>query len=90
MARDQRTRLNAELAEQFGALTGDKTPGRKPLTEDNAEKDEQEGELDEQHEPAVAEHEAQQVAAETKRSIFELPRKEPAKPPLVPDDKCDP
>jgi hypothetical protein len=92
VARDQRTRLHAELAAQYGSAgTTDKAPGRNALTEENPEHEElPDGELDEQHEPAAAEHDEQHAAVEPKKSIFELPRKEPARPPLVPDTKRDP
>ncbi len=86
MARDQRTRLNAELAHQYngrkkGAAV---TPGRSSLT----------GELVEEHEPAPpdgAEVEEQELETaeedladrEPKKSLFELPRKEPSRQPLL-------
>jgi len=84
VARDQRTRLNAELAHQYGRKRGGPaaTPGRNSLT---GELDEmQEGEVDAEVEEQEAEApEAEQVAApEQKKSLFELPRKEPSRQPL--------
>lgn len=93
MARDQRTRLNAELSHQYSTDVGKATPGRSSLTENLTEKQdgeqEHEGELEEQ-EPEMEGQEAEVVAREPKKSIFELPRKEPARPPLASPDKPQP
>ncbi len=91
MARDQRTRRNAELAHQYGESHGaaEKAPGRSSLTEDLVETqaDQVEGELATE-EVAVAEHETVEHAPE-RASIFELPRREPSRPVLDPggDDR---
>ena len=88
MARDQRTRLNAELAHQYNGSTrrgaGKVTPGRSSLTEDLVEPAEAdvEAEVDEQQEAEVAQAEAPE--RESKKSLFELPRKEPSRQPLLP------
>jgi hypothetical protein len=99
VARDQRTRLQAELAHQYATAAGarKKAPGRNALTEELVETDaqEHEGELVEPHDPAAVEAQAEadvedpEAAPEPPKSLFELPRKEPAKPPLVTDDKKD-
>lgn len=84
MARDQRTRLNAELAHQYngrkkGAAV---TPGRSSLT----------GELVENQDvaPDGAEVEERELEAEEdvadrepKKSLFELPRKDTSRQPLL-------
>lgn len=82
MARDQRTKLNAELAHNYGSARKRTaaTPGRSALTTEEQLVDAVEPELEEQEE--AAEHEEPQVAAEPKKSLFELPRKEPSRQPL--------
>jgi hypothetical protein len=87
VARDQRTRLNAELAEQYGAATGEraKAPGRTSLanettTEDSAV-DTAEVEQPEHAELAAHAEQDTQQDVEPKKSIFELPRKSPATTP---------
>lgn len=82
MARDQRTRLNAELAHQYNGSRkrGAESPGRSSLT----------GELEKQDaapdgvevEEQELEAEEQELEAEPKKSLFELPRKEPSRQPL--------
>ncbi len=89
MARDQRTRLNADLAHQYGAQvpSGAKKPGKGSGTENLADGAEQEEAQESERDEEVATVEGEQhVAAEPKKSIFELPRKEPSRPSLLPDD----
>ena len=89
MARDQRTRLNAELAHQYGGQRKKggpaAAPGRSALTTGLA--DAVEGELEEQVEgEGEADVEAAAPAVENeqpKKSLFELPRKEPSRQPLL-------
>ena len=87
MARDQRTRLNAELAHQYSGQRKKgpaATPGRSALTAGLA--DAVEGELDEQVEGEEGDAEAAAPAVENeqpKKSLFELPRKEPSRQPLL-------
>ena len=86
MARDQRTRLNAELAHQYSGQrkkAGPATPGRNALTGELTEG--VEGELDENVE-GEGDVEAAAPAVENappKKSLFELPRKEPSRQPLL-------
>lgn len=91
MARDQRTRLNAELAGQFnsGARKPGVTPGRSSLTGELVETaDGAEPELAEE-EVQVAEEPQEVVAREPKKSLFELPRKEPSRQPLLSSSSVD-
>lgn len=88
-----RTRLNNEIAYRYGANTGGRQTRRKPgqssLTEDLAtDADPQLEETTEAQgtEAGVAEPQAADaIAAEPRKSLFELPRKEPARPSLLPD-----
>jgi hypothetical protein len=87
VARDQRTRLNAELAHQYSGSRrrGAKPVGKGSLTQNMAPQpaaQDQEAELEEEGGDQDAE---QQVAAEPKKSLFELPRREPSRPSLLPD-----
>jgi hypothetical protein len=91
VARDQRTRLNAELAHQYSwsRRRGAKPAGKGSLTENLAAEPAHDPtpELDEQRGEQVAE---QHVAAEPKKSVFELPRKEPSRPALLPEVAAPP
>jgi DNA-binding protein H-NS len=86
VARDQgkQTRLQGELAHRYAASTPvrKKQPGQSSLTEDLAEKEE--GDVDaEQEAEQEVEGEAPEVLAEPKKSLFELPRKDPIRPSLL-------
>jgi hypothetical protein len=86
VARDSKTtRLQSELAHRYSASTPARKkpqPGRGSLTEDLAEA--QEAEVDaEQEQEHDAEAEAPELLAEPKKSLFELPRKEPIRPSLL-------
>jgi hypothetical protein len=88
VARDQgkQTRLQGELAHRYAAATPakKKQPGQSSLTEELAEK--QEGEVEaevEQEQEAGVEADAPELLAEPKKSLFELPRKEPIRPSLL-------
>jgi hypothetical protein len=84
VARDQgkQTRLQGELAHRYATSTPvrKKQPGRGSLTEDLAET--QEDEVDADQEPQQ-EAESPEVLAEPKKSLFELPRKDPIRPSLL-------
>jgi hypothetical protein len=89
---DQRTRLNAELAFQYarGGVRKKAEPGRGGLSEELGDlaEGEVETELDASaHEANAGEQAdaAQAIAPEAKKSIFELPRREPARPALPSD-----
>ena len=88
VARDQRTRLNAELAAQYSGgnrKRGAVTPGRSSLTDDLAAKQDAPGELEEAE--VAVEAEAELVAPErASKSLFDLPRKEPSRQPLLSGD----
>lgn len=81
MARDQRTRLNGEVANRYTTTNAPrKAPGRgvndelaEPLVEDDVE-----GEASPVEDAAALE-----AAHEPRKSIFELPRKEPSRQPLL-------
>jgi hypothetical protein len=86
---DQRTRLNAELSYQYARQVGRKKaePGRGGLTEGDladSEVVEPEPEIDASEHEASADHAdpAQAIAPAPKRSIFELPRRDPARASL--------
>jgi hypothetical protein len=88
VARDgaKTTKLQGELAHRYAAATParKKQPGRGSLTEDLAEK--QEGEVEaeaEQEQEQDIEAEGPEVLAEPKKSLFELPRKDPIRPSLL-------
>ena len=86
-----RTRLNNEIAFRYGANANVRAPRRKPgqssLTEDL--RSDAEPELEEtveqqaDQEAAAPSAAATPAAAEPKKSLFELPRKEPARPSLL-------
>ena len=87
MARDQRTRLNAELAHQYGGQRKKgpaAAPGRSALTNELTEV--VEGELEEPAAEGEGDVEAAAPTVENeqpKKSLFELPRKEPSRQPLL-------
>lgn len=89
-----KTRLNNEIAYRYGANAGARQTRRKPgqssLTEDLAP--DSEPEIDEQaaEQPAPAQEGPAAASAEPKKSLFELPRKEPARPSLLPDVPASP
>jgi hypothetical protein len=80
----QRSRLNAELAHQFSYQHTGRAPGRKNRLDE--EELAEAPVLDEEEaapEQASAEHADPQAAErEPKKSVFELPRKEPTRQPL--------
>jgi hypothetical protein len=86
VARDQRTRLNAELAHQYGgALKRGAEPGRGSLTGELVEKQDvapDGAELEEQ-ELEGQDSVEQEVEPAPRKSLFELPRKEPSRQPLL-------
>lgn len=87
MARDTKTtRLQGELAHRYAGSTPARKkpqPGRGSLTEDLAEIAEPEVEGEEGDQELAVEGEAPEVVAEPKKSLFELPRKEPIRPSLL-------
>ncbi len=80
----QRSRLNAELALQYSHQTAGRAPGRRNRL-DEEELGVVADELEEQAAtPENAEQQAVEVAEpEPKKSLFELPRKEPTRQPLI-------
>jgi len=86
VARDQRTRLNAELAHQYnGQKKGTRpAPGRSALTSGLTE---QPAELEEEQQEGEGEEDGAALAEpqqeQPKKSLFELPRKEPSRQPLL-------
>lgn len=87
--RDQRTRLNAEVAEQYGSVGKRRKdePGRNALTNelDPAEPEVTDAPEAQDAEAAVETEAAAIQQAPPKKSVFELPRKQ-ATPPPPPDD----
>lgn len=85
MSRDggKTTRLQGELASRYAASTPakKKQPGQGSLTE-GLEVQEAEVEAEQEQEQEL-DGEAPEVLAEPKKSLFELPRKEPTRPSLL-------
>jgi hypothetical protein len=86
-----RTRLNAELSYQYARQVGRKKaePGRGGMSEELGDLAEAqvEPDLDASEHEAASEHAdaAQAIAPEPRKSIFELPRRDPARPDLPSD-----
>lgn len=86
MARDQRTRLNAEVAQQYGGSSTKRgpavKPGRNALTGELVETQEAAPDGVELEEQELEGEEREVVETAPKKSLFELPRKEPSRQPL--------
>ena len=88
MARDggKTTRLQGELAHRYSGATPARKkpqPGQGSLTENLEEAQEQDVEGEEGDQELAPEGEGPEVLVEPKKSLFELPRKEPNRPSLL-------
>lgn len=88
MARDggKTTRLQGELAHRYSGATPARKkpqPGQGSLTETLEEAQEHEVEGEEGDQDLAPEGERPEILAEPKKSLFELPRKEPTRPSLL-------
>jgi hypothetical protein len=81
------TKLNGELAHRYqsqGPARKKPRPGQGSLTEDLAPAEEAAVDAEQEHEQeAEVEAEGPEVLAEPKKSLFELPRKDPIRPSLL-------